>query len=96
MFTGRSYECRNQSSFPRFCEMEKVDAPRSSSSDRSLESQEALESQIHELIDEAMLAGWGKAETLFALVDVAENIALEMGADKEHAELLATVKRMKD
>ncbi|WP_132276971.1 hypothetical protein [Neorhizobium sp. JUb45] len=76
--------------------MKKIASPRASSSDNFIECQEAIEGQLQELIEEAIRAGWGKAETLAAVIEVAENLALGMGEDQELADLLATVKRMTD
>jgi hypothetical protein len=72
-----------------------TDKPRANSSDRFIECQEAIEGQLQELIADAMKAGWTEAETLAAVVEVAENLALGMGADEELRQILETVNRLK-
>ncbi|TCR07290.1 hypothetical protein [Neorhizobium sp. JUb45] len=72
-----------------------MDKPRANSSDRFIECEEAIEGQLQELIADAMKAGWTEAETLAAVVEVAENLALGMGTDEELRQILETVNRLK-
>lgn len=76
--------------------MGKIKSPRPSSTSRFDECQEAIEDQLQELIAEAFGAGWTKAETLAAVIEVAENLALGMGEDAELEKILVSVKRMTD
>ncbi|MEB2845948.1 hypothetical protein [Endobacterium cereale] len=75
--------------------MGKIKRPRPNSSDRFIECQEAIEGQLQDLIADAMKAGWTEAETLAAVIEVSENLALGMGADEELQQILESVKRLK-
>lgn len=76
-------------------QMGKIKPPRPNSPSRFDECQEAIEAQLQELIAEAITAGWTKAETLAAVIEVADNLALGMGEEEELAAILAAVKRMR-
>lgn len=76
--------------------METITSPRPGSPDRFIECQEAIEGQMQELIAEAVQVGWSKAETLAAIIEVAENLALGMGEDEEMAAILSAIKKMTD
>lgn len=75
--------------------MGKIKSPRPSSTSRFDECQEAIEGQLQDLIVDATAAGWSKAETLAAVIEVADNLALGMGEEEELAAILAAVKRMR-
>lgn len=75
--------------------MGKIKPPRPNALSRFTDCQEALEGQLQDLIVDAVAAGWTKAETLAAVIEVAENLALGMGEDEELAAILAAVKRMR-
>lgn len=56
--------------------------------DRFLDAQEAIEAAVLEVIEKAVAAGWGERETLAAVISVAENRALALGANDELDDLL--------
>lgn len=75
--------------------MGKIKSPRPGSTSRFDECQEAIEGQLQDLIADALQAGWSKAETLAAVIEVTDNLALGMGEEDELAAILAAVKRMR-
>ncbi len=75
--------------------MRKIKSPRHSSTSRFDECQEAIESQLQDLIADATAAGWSKAETLVAIIEVSENLAIGVGEEEEFAAILAAVKQMR-
>lgn len=46
--------------------------------DRETDCQMAVEDLVLEIVDAAHLAGWGKAEVLAAIIDVADNTSLAL------------------
>lgn len=75
--------------------MGKIKSPRPSSTRRFDDCQEAIEDQLQDLIAEASAAGWSKAETLAAVIEVSENLAIGLGDDQELAAILNAVRKMK-
>ncbi|TCV66258.1 hypothetical protein [Neorhizobium sp. S3-V5DH] len=59
---------------------------------RHLHCQMAVELPIQDVIEAAVAAGWTEAETLAAIIEVADNLML---ADVNNAELDALLKAMK-
>lgn len=56
--------------------------------DRFLDAQEAIEASVLDLVDKAVSAGWGEPETNAAMIAVAENRILAIGANDELDDLL--------
>ena len=60
--------------------------------DRHLMCQMAVELAVQDVIEAAVRAGWEEAETLSAIVEVADNLMLAAGADAELDALMQTIK----
>ena len=77
--------------------MEKITPPRSGSNDnRFNECQGAIEGPLQDLVRRTTDAGWDVAETLAAIIDVSENLALGLGADVELERLLGATESESD
>jgi len=60
--------------------------------DRFLDAQEAIETDLLRLVDDAVSSGWGEREALAALIAVAENRVLALAANDETEDLLRRLK----
>lgn len=50
--------------------------------DRFLDAQEAIESAVLDVIEQAVSAGWGEVEAVAAIVAIAENRMLAIGENE--------------
>jgi hypothetical protein len=50
--------------------------------DRFLDAQEAIESAVLDVVDQAVSAGWGEVEAVAAIVAIAENRMLAIGENE--------------
>jgi hypothetical protein len=60
---------------------------------RHLFCQMAIEFSLQEIIEAAVKAGWGEAEVLTAIIEVADNLVLAHGSNAELDAILAAMKR---
>ncbi|WP_037087161.1 hypothetical protein [Neorhizobium vignae] len=60
---------------------------------RHILCQMAIEFPLQEIIDTAVKAGWGEAEVLTAIIEVADNLVLAHGSNSELDALLKALKR---
>lgn len=73
--------------------MVEIIPPKPGSQDRFIECQEAIEDQVQQIVADAHVSGWEHAETLAAIIEVAENLALGLGENQALDDLLGRLKR---
>lgn len=76
--------------------MDEIKPPKPGSQDRFIECQEAVEDHVQQIVADAHVAGWEHAETLAAIIEVAENLALGLGENQALDELLGKLRTKKD
>lgn len=72
-----------------------IDAPRHGPDhpDRFIDCQEALEAAFQALVWEAMKAGWGEAEAVAAIIELADAHVLAAGENEKLESLLRDIRR---
>lgn len=69
-----------------------ISPPKNKTADRFLDCQEAIDSRLQDLVAEAVGAGWSEPMVLAAVIEVAENLALGMGANADLEALLRLIR----
>lgn len=73
--------------------MDEIAAPKPGQNDRFVECQKAVEDRVQQLVADAHVSGWEHGETLAAIIEVAENLALGLGENDALEKLLRRIKR---
>lgn len=59
--------------------LEDVTPPRPGSTVRFIDCQLAIETRVHQIVEDAYIAGWEPSEVLTAIIEIADSIALQFG-----------------
>ena len=71
--------------------MNEIKPPKSGSPNRFIDCQDAIETKLRSIVNEAVEAGWGDKETLAAVIEVAENLLL---GEETNYDVLRQIRRM--
>jgi hypothetical protein len=76
--------------------MDDITPPKPGSSDRFIDCQEAIETRVHQIVEDAYIAGWeNPSEVLAAIIEIADNLALRYGENEALEEVLNRLKSNK-
>ncbi|WP_430256565.1 hypothetical protein [Neorhizobium sp. DAR64872/K0K18] len=76
--------------------MDDITPPKPGSSDRFIDCQEAIETRVHQIVEDAYIAGWeNPSEVLAAIIEIADNLALQYGENEALKEVLDRLKSNK-
>lgn len=75
--------------------MDDILPPEPGSPDRFADCQEAIETRVRNIIEDAYVAGWDHGEVLVAIVEVADRMALMLGENEALKEVLDRLKSNK-
>lgn len=72
--------------------MDDITPPKPGSQVRFIDCQLAVETRVHQVVEDAYIAGWEPGEVLAAIIEVADNIALQFGENEALRDLLSRLK----
>lgn len=72
--------------------MEDITPPSLGSQVRFIDCQLAIESRVHQIVEDAYIVGWEPSEVLAAIIEVADNMALQFGENQALRDLLSRLK----
>jgi hypothetical protein len=72
--------------------MDDITPPRPGSKVRFIDCQLAIEARLQQIVEDAYIAGWEPSEVLAAIIEVADNIALQFGENEALKDLLTRLK----
>ncbi len=75
--------------------MDEIAPPTPGSADRFVDCQEAIETRVRTIIEDAYVAGWEHGEVLTAIIGVADNYALMLGESDALKVVLSRLKSNK-
>lgn len=76
--------------------MDEITPPKPGSSDRFVDCQEAIEMRVHQIVEDAYVAGWDNpGEVLAAIIEIADNLALQYGENEALKTILDRLKNNK-
>jgi hypothetical protein len=76
--------------------MDDITPPKPGSSDRFIDCQEAIEKRVHQIVEDAYIAGWENPnEVLAAIIEIADNLALQYAENEALKEVLDRLKSNK-
>lgn len=73
--------------------MREITPPKVTSSDRFIDCQQAIEEAVQDIVAAAVKVGWNEPEALAAIIEIADNLALGLGADDEMKAILQRISR---